>query len=146
MAEIGPGASIKMMKSVSPVSPLYVSSPRYPVLAGTRLALRRRTMKRRIGTNLVHSVGWEAGLFQPEIPEEHPTPMFWFSSDSKTWTVVDMVENFGTDHTPTDILVGGESVLIRWSGIELSDDGEGFSEDHDDPPDLIWVGTRVDSR
>lgn len=86
----------------------------------------------------------DAGLVVPEFEESRPVPMMWFSPDGESWTVVDAEQTFGTDHPPTEVVVGSESVLVKWSGLELT----GYEEDEvtgefEDPPDLIWVAKLV---
>jgi hypothetical protein len=86
----------------------------------------------------------DAGLVVPEFEESGLVPMIWFSPDGENWTVVDVNETFGTDHPPTEVVVGSESVLVKWSGLELT----GYEEDEttgklEDPPDLIWAAKLV---
>jgi hypothetical protein len=85
-----------------------------------------------------------AGLIEPVFEEAQPAPMLWFSPDGEYWTVVDVNETFGTDHTPSEVVVGGESVLFKWSGLELT----GYEEKEitgelEDPPAVIWVAKLV---
>ena len=86
----------------------------------------------------------DAGLVVPEFEESGLVPMIWFSPDGENWTVVDVNETFGTDHPPTEVVVGSESVLVKWSGLELTGNEEDETTGKlEDPPDLIWAAKLV---
>ena len=86
----------------------------------------------------------QAAGIDPEFGEEQlTTTVIWFSPDGQRWTSIGIEEVFGTDDFPSEVVVGNDAVLLRFSGwsFEIDDDAEVFGED---PPDVIWVGRLTD--
>jgi hypothetical protein len=89
----------------------------------------------------------EAAGIEPGFEREQVTiPMLLFSPDGERWTSVDLEETFEVDSLPdpdNGVVVGTNSVILRWLGYPQDEEGseEGFEGD---PPDVIWVGTLGD--
>lgn len=99
----------------------------------------------------------DAGIeADPGFRDDQSTPVLWFSPDGRRWTSVGMQEMFGTPQPPTEVVVGNDAVIVRWSGWLF--EGEEESEESppasaaplpapefgEDPPDVMWVGRLTD--
>ena len=91
----------------------------------------------------------EAGI-EPGFGEEQPTPVLWFSPDGQRWTSMGIEETFGivgiegigSAELPSEVVVGNDAVILRWSDrFEFVD---GSEEDLEILPELIWVGRLTD--
>jgi hypothetical protein len=93
---------------------------------------------------------YEAAGRDPNEPHRDPSiPVLWFSPDGERWTSVTIEEISGLRQLPTSVVVGSEAVILRWSVFspfegEGGFEEEGFEEDTEILPEVIWVGTPGD--
>jgi hypothetical protein len=60
----------------------------------------------------------EPGLIRGPRPDRF-TPVLWFSPDGQRWTGVGLQEAFGVDDFPTEVVVGEDTIILRWSGYSF---------------------------